>query len=261
MGRIHAVAFIALCCPCIPLPAQQAGPDEQLSQYLRARRAAHPQIGTNTQPARSDVLTVRPPLSTPQTIPAAVVGVQEGRPAADCASVFPSPDAPTPLRVDLSHLPPDVRQEMSLQEGEIITPDQVQKIVAEARSAGYPLSTDIESRSVVHFYYWPPIPPAEAARIRVGSRVQARLLLSGEPPEYPPAALPRCLEGDVRLGVLIDGSGDVQAVEAWSGPHLLAETAAEAVRKWIYRATLLNGEPVEVLTTVDFRFKLTQEPN
>ena len=41
-----------------------------------------------------------------------------------------------------------------------------------------------------------------------------------------------------------------------SGPPLLQEAAEEAVRKWIYQTTLLNGNPVEVVTVVDVNFTL-----
>jgi TonB family protein len=36
----------------------------------------------------------------------------------------------------------------------------------------------------------------------------------------------------------------------------LAKAAIEAVKQWRYEPTLLNGEPVEVATTITVHFKL-----
>lgn len=41
-----------------------------------------------------------------------------------------------------------------------------------------------------------------------------------------------------------------------SGPPLLIKAVIDAVREWRYRPTLLNGEPVEVETTIDVLFNL-----
>jgi len=41
-----------------------------------------------------------------------------------------------------------------------------------------------------------------------------------------------------------------------SGHPLLVPSAMEAVRQWRYKPTLLNGEPVEVITTIDVNFVL-----
>jgi protein TonB len=43
-----------------------------------------------------------------------------------------------------------------------------------------------------------------------------------------------------------------------SGHPLLVQAATEAVRQWRYKPTLLNGEPVEVVTQIDVNFTLNQ---
>jgi protein TonB len=45
-------------------------------------------------------------------------------------------------------------------------------------------------------------------------------------------------------------------LEVVSGHPLLVQSALDAVRQWRYQPTLLNGEPVEVDTTVDVVFSL-----
>jgi len=45
-------------------------------------------------------------------------------------------------------------------------------------------------------------------------------------------------------------------LDVMSGPPLLVQSALEAVRQWRYRPTRLNGEPVEVETTITVIFRL-----
>ena len=66
------------------------------------------------------------------------------------------------------------------------------------------------------------------------------------------------VQGTVKLNVLIGGDGLVKNIELISGDPMLAPSAAEAVSKWIYKPTLLNGSPVDVITTVDINYTLSQ---
>jgi len=50
--------------------------------------------------------------------------------------------------------------------------------------------------------------------------------------------------------------GSIRNLQLLSGPPLLVAAAIEAVRQWRYRPTLLNGEPVEVITVIDVNFTL-----
>ena len=56
----------------------------------------------------------------------------------------------------------------------------------------------------------------------------------------------------------IGKDGRVQNMTLVSGDPVLAQAAKDAVQQWVYRPTLLNGNPVEVVTTVDVNFTLTQ---
>jgi TonB family protein len=99
-------------------------------------------------------------------------------------------------------------------------------------------------------------PPSEGKRIRVGGNAQAHNLLSQVKPQYPPDAKAARIQGKVRLGVLIGTDGKVHDLALISGDPALAPTASDAVRQWVYRPTLLNGEPVEVVSVVDVNFTL-----
>jgi len=55
---------------------------------------------------------------------------------------------------------------------------------------------------------------------------------------------------------LIQKDGLIGDLRVVSGPPMLADAAVEAVRQWRYRPYLLNGQPVEVRTTVNVVFTL-----
>ncbi|MGO9094386.1 MAG: energy transducer TonB [Bryobacteraceae bacterium] len=95
-------------------------------------------------------------------------------------------------------------------------------------------------------------PPAPT-RVRVGGNVQAALLLKRVEPVYPRDAW---VEGTVRFTATIGADGHVQNLQLVSGDPQLAPAAVNAVMQWVYRPTVLNGKPVEVVTTIDVPFTL-----
>jgi protein TonB len=104
----------------------------------------------------------------------------------------------------------------------------------------------------------PPPPKPTASRIRQGGSVQAALLVNKVQPVYPPLARQTRISGTVRLHAIISKSGSVESLEVLSGHPLLVRAAMDAVQQWKYKPTLLNGEPVEVDTTIDVIFSLNQ---
>ncbi len=101
----------------------------------------------------------------------------------------------------------------------------------------------------------PPAPPAKQ-RIQLGGMVQAAKIISQSSPVYPILARQARIEGDVVLHAIIDRDGHVSELQVVSGSALLAKAALDAVRTWRYQPTLLNGEPVEVDTTITVSFLL-----
>jgi TonB family protein len=105
--------------------------------------------------------------------------------------------------------------------------------------------------------------PADAgaavpARIRIGGNVQQTKLISQPPAVYPPLAKQAGVQGVVKLSATIAKDGTMQHLDVISGHPLLIEAAMEAVRQWVYKPTLLNGQPVEVVTEIDVNFTLAQ---
>jgi TonB family protein len=100
-------------------------------------------------------------------------------------------------------------------------------------------------------------PPADGVgRIKVGGNVQAASLISHPAPVYPAEAKAAGLAGKVSLQALIGPDGHVETLNVLSGDPILADAAQQAVKQWVYKPTLLNGKPVEVVTTIEVNFTL-----
>jgi len=108
----------------------------------------------------------------------------------------------------------------------------------------------------------PPPPPVKAAapaapqRIRVGGNVQEARLSKKVIPTYPPLARSARISGVVRFNAVIGTDGRIQNLQLVTGHPLLVPSAQSAVSQWVYQPTLLNGEPVEVMTQIDVNFTL-----
>ena len=77
-------------------------------------------------------------------------------------------------------------------------------------------------------------------------------------PLYPPLARAARISGVVRLIGTISKDGTIRDLQLVSGHPMLARAALEAVQQWIYKPTLLNGAPVEVIAPIEVNFSLGQ---
>jgi protein TonB len=102
----------------------------------------------------------------------------------------------------------------------------------------------------------PPPPKEPPKRIRIGGMVQQANLVRMVQPVYPAIAKAARIQGTVILHAVIAKNGSIEELQYMSGPPLLVQSAMDAVRQWRYRPTLLNGEPVEVETTIQVIFSL-----
>jgi TonB family protein len=101
--------------------------------------------------------------------------------------------------------------------------------------------------------------PGVPQRIRVGGNVIAANLISQVKPVYPAGARDAGIEGTVHLQGLIGVDGVLLGLTPLNNIDSdLTAAALGAVKQWRYKPTLLNGMPVEVLTTIDVEFKLAQ---
>jgi periplasmic protein TonB len=108
----------------------------------------------------------------------------------------------------------------------------------------------------------PPPPMLVTKRVTVSEKVQKERLSHVVEPVYPPVNGGRREDGTVVLHIITHENGTVASATYVSGPVNLKKSAIDAVRQWRYQPTLLNGEPVEVDTTVSVVFPpLTKTPD
>ena len=99
-----------------------------------------------------------------------------------------------------------------------------------------------------------PVPTVE--RVRVSQGVTKGMVAYRVEPTYPPLARQARIQGVVVLTAMIDREGNIENLQLVSGHPMLAPAAIDAVKHWRYKPFLLNGQPVEVETTVTVTFQL-----
>jgi len=112
----------------------------------------------------------------------------------------------------------------------------------------------------------PPPPPAGAAassgtppkRVYISAGTAVGFLIYKATPVYPVDAKAAHVQGTVVLKAVIGTDGTVKELTVVSGPDMLQQAALDAVRQWRYKPYLLNGEPVEVRTTINIIFTLAR---
>ena len=102
----------------------------------------------------------------------------------------------------------------------------------------------------------PPTPTTTPIRVSQGP--QMAKLIKRVVPVYPPLARATHTSGVVHLVGVIAKDGTIRNLQIISGHPVLARAALEAVSQWVFRPTLLNGEPVEVICPIDVNFTLSQ---
>jgi protein TonB len=100
----------------------------------------------------------------------------------------------------------------------------------------------------------PPPPPLKA--VRVGGDIREPRKVVDVAPVYPELAMKAGVQGVVIIEATIDARGRVVGATVLKGLPMLDEAALEAVRKWVYTPTLLDGVPTPVIMTVTVRFRL-----
>jgi protein TonB len=92
--------------------------------------------------------------------------------------------------------------------------------------------------------------------VRISSPVIAGLIIQKTMPIYPALAKQTRTQGTVVLAAVISKTGTIDYLHVVSGPAMLQQAALDAVQHWRYRPYLLNGDAVEVETTVNVIFSL-----
>jgi TonB family protein len=189
-------------------------------------------------------------------------------PASIRAVVRPSPEVESPVleRVIL-RVPESLKQKLesrlTVREGDRLTPAAVNDLSAAANDVDEHLNVNVETgpQGAVVIISLPQMAaPVTPTKIRVGGNVQSANLIRKVTPVYPSLAKQSRIQGVVRFTVTIGKDGAVQDVQLVSGHPLLVSSAQDAVWQWQYKPVLLNGQPVDVVTTVDVNFTLSADP-
>lgn len=103
----------------------------------------------------------------------------------------------------------------------------------------------------------PKLVPVTPQRVRISQGVTKGLCIHRVEPPYPPLARAARVQGDVVLNAIIDVNGQITNLQLVSGHPMLVPAAIDAVKQWRYKPYLLNGQPVEVETTITVIFALS----
>ncbi|WP_109487993.1 energy transducer TonB [Occallatibacter savannae] len=95
-----------------------------------------------------------------------------------------------------------------------------------------------------------------SASIHLSSRLVEGNLIYKSVPQYPVIAKATHTEGTIVLQAMISKTGTIEGLHVISGPQMLQQAAIDAVKTWRYKPYMLNGQAVEVETTVNVIFKL-----
>jgi periplasmic protein TonB len=112
----------------------------------------------------------------------------------------------------------------------------------------------------------PPPPPPKVVEAKpvdnkprpIGGNVALANRIKFVQPQYPPLAKSARIQGTVKFTAVISKEGTIQSLQLVSGHPMLVPSAREAVLQWVYRPTLLNNEPVDVITEITVNFTLSQ---
>jgi TonB family protein len=90
--------------------------------------------------------------------------------------------------------------------------------------------------------------------VKVGGNVKEPQLISHVMPQYPLTAKEAGIQGDVVIQTTVDAHGNVSSAKVVSGPMMLRGPALEALKRWKYAPSTLNGQPISVQMEVTVKF-------
>ncbi|MGC2696785.1 MAG: TonB family protein [Candidatus Angelobacter sp.] len=178
----------------------------------------------------------------------------------------PPPPPPPPAAPQIQH----VQKVSEIVDGALRTPSKIPKKIQMIKEEEAPPSTGVtggvmggvpggSAGGVIGGIIGSAAPPPKVAapqKLRVSSGVAEGLKTHDVQPTYPQMARIAHIQGDVTLQATISKTGGIENLRAVSGHPILIQAAMDAVRQWKYKPYILNGEPVEVETTVQVKFHM-----
>jgi protein TonB len=96
----------------------------------------------------------------------------------------------------------------------------------------------------------------EPNAIHVAARIEEGMIVSRTIPPYPIIARTMGVQGTVVLAASISKAGTIENLRVVSGPVALQRAALDAVSTWRYKPYMLDGQPVEVETSIEVVFRI-----
>jgi len=241
-----------------------AGLTRQISITFQAPSASEAAAATRERVAAGVVGGV--PGGVPRGVPGGVVGGIVG------AAPSGQPPSATVKSINVLGLSDQARDELlarlPVHVGDTLQPQDIRKVSEAARAFDEHLQVrNLISKAggdvvveIAPVDYQPPraVPTDTPGRLRIGGNVQQAKLIKQVRPVYPAEAKASRIQGTVELRAIIGRDGSIQELTVVKGHPLLADAALDAVKQWVYDQTFLNGEPIEVETTIDVNFTLSQ---
>lgn len=94
------------------------------------------------------------------------------------------------------------------------------------------------------------------APLQVGGRIAMPQRLVTTQPVYPPIARQAHVQGTVEVAIVIDATGNVERAQIVRSIPQLDNAALDAVKKWKYAPTVVNGTAVPVTMIVQVAFTM-----
>lgn len=178
----------------------------------------------------------------------------------------PPPPPPPPAAPQIQH----VQRVSEIVDGSLRAPTKIPKQVKMVTEEEAPAPTGVtggvvggvpggSSGGVIGGIIGSAAPPPKVAtpqKLRISTGVAEGLKIHDVQPTYPQMARIAHIQGDVTLQATISKTGAIENLRATNGHPILIQAALDAVRQWKYKPYILNGEPVEVETTIQVKFHM-----
>ncbi|MDR3699517.1 MAG: TonB family protein [Candidatus Sulfopaludibacter sp.] len=227
-----------------------------VSESVRVLRTRPSPMGDDAQAQPATAAKPQTP-AAPATAP--TTAAKNGQPATpDGAEVAPPVEEPKPTAVTAATKPFDASSlvqrlrpatQNDLLEAPIITPGTGAPAVSNAISG-----LNLNSASTAPAAPSAPNAPDRKGPTVSGGQIKTAELIVRKEPEYPKLARQMGVKGVVELTATIGTDGKVKSVKVEKGHPLLTKAATDAVMQWVYRPTLLNGQPVQNDTKITLNF-------
>jgi protein TonB len=178
----------------------------------------------------------------------------------------PPPPPPPPAAPQIQH----VQKVSEIVDGALRTPNKIPKKIQMIKEEESPQAAGVtggvvggvpggSANGVIGGIIGSAAPPPKVAtpqKLRISSGVADGNKIHEVQPTYPQMARIAHIQGDVILQATISKTGAIENLRGVQGHPILIQAAMDAVKQWKYKPYILNGEPVEVETTIKVQFHM-----